>query len=1012
MTDIAIIGMAGRFPGAGNVASFWNNLCSGIESVREVSETELLHSGVDASIWGRDNYIRKAAFPEDVELFDPHFFGFTPAEAAIIDPQHRLLLECAYEALEDAGQDPDRYAGSIAVFVGCALNTYLLTHLLSSPDLLQRLDLVQLNLSSSPDFLATRISYKLGLRGISHSVQCACSTSLVAVHLACQSLLSGESDMALAGGAALNFQLRYGYKFVPGGMFSARGQCRAFDNDADGTVFGNGAGIVVLKRLRDALQDHDQIYAVLKGSAVNNDGADKVGYTAPSVVGQARVITEALANAAVPPASIRYIEAHGTGTPLGDPIETEALARVYGTPDDSECLIGSVKTNIGHLDCAAGISGLIKAIHVVKHGLVPPSLHFVRLNSQIALKSTRLHINATLTPWPQDGGPRRAAVSAFGVGGTNAHVILESAPASAHSGPAAPAYLLIHSAATERALNSSVSQIADHLQAQPSADLGDIAFTLATGRRQLSWRQYQLWPSAAEQSGSSDGLGLACPPMQAAAVPPPLTFMFPGQGSQRPHMGRELYSLEPVFRQELNRCLDVLSQYMGRSPESLLLMLQDQSEEAGLLEQTEYCQPLLFAFEYALAKAWISWGVEPSLLIGHSLGEYVAACLADSIALEDALKLTVIRGRLMQNTAPGAMLSLPLGESEARFFVDEEIALAAVNGPAQCVLSGSTQAMDRMHRRLEAEGIYARPLPVQRAFHSSVMDPILPEFLSHLQQIALSPPRVPWQSNLTGNAISGEDAVDPQYWCRQLRSTVRFLDNVTAARSIDGAILLEVGPQNTLQKMANKLPASHRSAALSSLSGPRGEYASLLVAAGEMWSRGTPVDWAAFYNPKGHHRQSLPTYPFERQRCWIPRSASGSVGTPDRQQEAGTPPSEPSLAVGTTIAHRRPQMSRPYVAPSTPTEKRLVLLLEPMIGVSPLGVRDNFFELGADSLQAVTVVHQINESFGCDLVPLNIFEALDIASLAKVIEAALEEPIYLEPLAAESEAEHLSVLPD
>ena len=1009
MADIAIVGMAARLPGAPNIAAFWSNLCAGIDSVRDISEEELQLSGIHPSIWNRENYVRKAAFPGNVEFFDAHFFGFAPGEAAIIDPQHRLLLECAHEALEDAGQDPNRFPGSIAVFAGCALNTYLLTHLMGFPDLLHKIDMVQLNLASSPDFLATRISYKLGLKGVSHTVQCACSTSLVAIHLACQSLLTGESDMALAGGAALNFHLRHGYSQVTGGMFSARGTCRAFDNEADGTVFGNGAGMVVLKRYEDASRDRDQIYAIVKGSAVNNDGASKVGYTAPSVEGQSLVIAEAISNAGISPADIGYVETHGTGTPLGDPIEIEALARAYpiGTGNGHCCLIGSVKTNIGHLDCAAGVTGFIKTAQILKHGRIPPSLHFETPNPHIPFDGTPFQVNTELRDW-LDLRPRRlASVSAFGVGGTNAHVVLEAASPSGSDRPFEASHLLLHSALTEPALDGMVAQMNAHLVGLGPGAIGDAAFTLATGRRQFPWRHAQV--ITATPGSGFEIVATHRSSGNAPAAPPPLIFMFPGQGSQNLTMGQELYKTEPVFRETFETCLDLLSPHMDRDPRTLTHMSAPVADRERLLQSTEYAQPLLFAFEYALARLWISWGVKPELMIGHSLGEYVAACIGGTLGLEDALKLISLRGQLMQTTEPGAMLSVPFGAAEAASFTGEAISLAAVNSPSQCVFSGSESAIESLHQRLEADGIHARRLAVSRAFHSSLMDPILERFHECLKTISLNPPQMPWMSNLTGAPITAAQAVDPAYWVDHLRSTVRFYDNMRDAQAGPYAIFLEVGPQRVLQQLASRLPLSTKNhIAISSISSEMTEYVSLLSTLGALWIRGVPVDWSSVYEKKDRCRASLPTYPFERQRCWVERPGSGAIADSDTQAPHSETPRIPVSRGPIPITlHNRPRLSTPYVAPSTPTQIRLVSVLEPVFGIAPIGIRDNFFSLGADSLMSVAVVSQLKEHYGVQLTAVHLYEALDIASLAAIIDEMVAESLQLSTV-----SDALPVLPN
>jgi phthiocerol/phenolphthiocerol synthesis type-I polyketide synthase E len=992
MAEIAIVGMAGRFPGAKDVDEFWRNLCAGVESVRDVSDEELKQAGPLSHASKHKHYVRKTAFPDNVENFDSQFFGMTPSEAAITDPQHRLLLECAHEALEDAGYDADRYAGMISVFAGGALNTYLLTRMLQAPEAIEGIDLVQLNLASSHDFLTTRVSYKLGLRGISHTVQCACATSLAAVHLACQNLLAKESDMALAGGVALNFRLRYGYPFSAGGIFSAQGQCRAFDSHADGTVFGNGAGVVVLKRYDDALRDHDHVHAIIRGSAANNDGCAKAGYAAPSLDGQALVMAEALANAGVSPEDVGYVETHGTGTPIGDPIETQALTRAYQRTSGRKniCAIGSVKPNIGHLDCAAGVASLIKVVKILEHGIIPPSLNFRTPNPLMTLEDTSFQVNTKLRAWSQNNVPRRAGVSAFGVGGTNVHAVLEEAVQLERQEAAEPYHLMVYSALTEPALEDVTARVHARIHADPQIDRGDAAFTLAVGRKQLPYRRFQIIQNQAERAPHA-----AVTSRVFKAVPsphPPVVFMFAGQGAHVFGVGRELYDRESAFRKALDSCFTYLADHMDRDPCDLLFSSPDPQRAFNELHQhTGYVQPLLFSLEYALSQLWESWGIQPSLMVGHSLGEYVAACVGGTMSLDHALKLIVRRGQLMQSTQEGAMLSVPLSFAEAAALTTENVALAAVNSADQSVLSGAVMAIEYLQAKLEADGVQPTRLPVQRAFHSPLMNPIVEQFRECVNAIPLQAPRIPWTSNVSGTRIKTEQAVDPEYWVQHLRNTVLFHENLKEAHLLPNAILLEVGTGQVLRRLANRLPLATRDQiALSSLSGCGDGYASLLSAAGTLWARGVPVDWQAFYKEKNRSRISLPTYPFERQRCWIgnaesyaPAQAGNSI---PNHVEQTAPMTRTSLAA-------RPHLANDYVAPSTATELALVSILEPLFGFSPLGIRDNFFSLGADSLLSLTVTAQLKEHFGLQLTAVHLYEALDTASLAEIIdEMARESP--------------------
>ncbi len=874
MEGIAIIGISGRLPGANNIEEFWHNLQAGIESISQLTDEELLSAGVAPSCLDDNNYVKASGVLEDIDLFDAAFFDFNPKEAEITDPQHRLFLECAWEALESAGYDSNRCESRIGVYAGASLNNYLCFDLNS--DQVGSAQSYQKLIGNDKDFLSTRVSYKLNLTGPSLTVQTACSTSLVAISLACQSLINYQCDMALAGGVSIRVPHKTGYLYQPGGTLSPDGHCRAFDAQAQGITIGNGVGVVLLKRLEDAIADGDHIYAVIKGWAINNDGSLKVGYTAPSVDGQAEAIAEAIMLAGVEPETISYVEAHGTGTTLGDPIEIAALTKVFRSSTEKKgfCAIGSVKTNIGHLDAAAGVTGLIKTALSLKHQQIPPSLNFEQPNPQIDFDNSPFYVNTKLTQWQQDLSPRRAGVSSLGMGGTNAHVILEEAPTLASSSPSRPWQLLVISAKTESALETATDNLAQHLMQHPDLNLADVAYTLQVGRKEFNHRRILVCQdiqdavNALENRDSQRVFTHYQEPCER-----PITFMFPGQGSQYVNMGKELYQTEPIFREYVDRCCLILRPLLDLDLRSVIYPQESDTETAQeKLKQTSLAQPALFVIEYALAQLWMSWGISPSAMIGHSIGEYVAACLAGVMSLEDALTLVAMRGRLMQQLPSGSMLSIPLSEAEVKPLLNENLSLAASNAPSSCVVSGTHVAIDELSERLIAQGLEYRRLHTSHAFHSQMMEPILQAFLAEVKKITLNPPQIPFISNLTGTWISAQEATNPNYWASHLRQTVRFADGISVLVQEPNRILLEVGAGRTLCTFVKQQAGGTQQAILSSLRHPKEEQADvafLLNTLGRLWFFGVSVDWSSFYASERRHRIPLPTYPFERQRYWI-----------------------------------------------------------------------------------------------------------------------------------------------
>jgi non-ribosomal peptide synthase protein (TIGR01720 family) len=881
-SEIAVIGMSCRFPQAANTEEFWVNLRDGVESISFFSEAELLAAGVEPSHFRKANYVGACAQIEGFDMFDASFFGFTPREAESTDPQHRLFLEHAWEALENAGYSSDVYQGRIGVYAGVGVNLYLLQNLLPNRPLMEALGSLQTVIQNDKDFLATRASYKLNLRGPSVVVQTACSTSLVAIHLACQSLLGGESDIMLAGGVSVRFLRKSGYFFQEGGIASPDGHCRAFDARAAGTVGGDGVGIVVLKRLTDALADKDTILAVIKGSAINNDGAAKIGYTAPGAEGQAQVIAEALAISGVDPETISYVEAHGTGTPLGDPIELAALNSAFGTGARAKksCAIGSVKTNIGHLDAASGVAGLIKTVLALGHRQLPPSLNYQTPNPEIDFDGGPFYVNSQLAEWTTTTTPRRAGVSSFGIGGTNAHVVVEEAPpASVQVSVSTRSHqLLTLSAKTDSALSAMTQNLAEHLKLHPQARLVDVAYTLQVGRKALGFRRaFCCRDSASAISAleAKEGQRISAPAMNES----PVAFMFSGQGAQHVGMARELYETEETFREQVNSCATQLEAHLGFDlREALYPEVAGAAEAAAQLRQTFVAQPALFVIEYALARLWMSWGVWPRAFIGHSIGEYVAACLAGVMTLEEALPLVAARGRLMQELPAGAMLAVPLTEAELMPLLNQALSLAAVNAPSRCVVAGPIKAVESLQSQLAERGVECRPLDTSHAFHSTMMEPIIERFIECLRKTNLRPPQIPYLSNVTGKWITAAEATNTLYWATHLRQTVRFADGISELLQTPDQILLEVGPGQTLSGLVRQQKDDVRDRLVLASFPARREVgsavATTLSTLGRLWAAGVPIDWPAFQQGEQSSRIALPTYPFERKRYWVEAPAA------------------------------------------------------------------------------------------------------------------------------------------
>lgn len=927
--DIAIVAMAGRFPGANDVEQFWQNLRAGVESIASFTDEELQASGVAQELLHAPNYVRARPILDDVGHFDAAFFGYSPREAELLDPQHRLFLECCWEVLERAGYDPHCYEGLIGVFGGANISTYLHT-LLQSPEVVKELQGVvngyQISVSVDKDSLTTAVSYKLNLRGPSLAVQTFCSTSLVAVHLACQSLRHGECDMVLAGGVSVHVPVKEGHLYEEGGQESPDGHCRTFDARAGGSMFGDGVGVVMLKRLHEALEDGDQVLAVIRGTAINNDGAMKVSYAAPSVVGQAEVVLAALEDAGVSAESISYVEAHGTATKLGDPIEVAALTKAYRnhTKDIGYCAIGSVKTNVGHLDRAAGVSGLIKTVLALQAEELPASLHYEQPNPEIAFAQSPFVVNATLRSWPRQAGQtRRAGVNSLGMGGTNAHVILEEAPEREPSGPARPWQLLALSAKTASALEQATQRLANHLRNHEEQPLANIAYTLQVGRQRFEHRRVLVCRSHAE---ALQLLEQRTPGQvwshQESRIHRPSAFLFPGLGELYPGIAKELYAQERIFQETIDHCCSILEPYLGLDLRQLLCAserptseqspkrlsrpltldtyeLSDRAQDGGdavALRQTLLAQPAALVLEYALAQLLMQWGLQPQALCGYSIGEYVAACLAGVFSLDEALLVVARRAQLIQEQPTGVMLAVAISEELASAYLNQEVSLAAVNTPGICILAGSQDALALVIQDLEQRDLTWRWVEATHAFHSQQMLPLGPALLDVLQTIKLKPPHTPYLSNVTGTWITAEQATDPNYWVQHLCQTVRFSEGIAHLLQDGEYAFFEVGVGHVLSSYIKQHPLCNQTRAalifptLPAIYEPQSEAAFLLTTLGKAWLAGVTIDWQGYAASEHRQRVLLPTYPFERQRYWIDGQFNKQQRLPPVSTETSTDP--------------------------------------------------------------------------------------------------------------------------
>ncbi|WP_232065039.1 type I polyketide synthase [Mycobacterium cookii] len=976
--------MAARLPGANTLSAFWDNLVRGEESIVTLSEDDLLAEGIPEKALANSAYVRRAALMDGIEEFDADFFGFTPQVARSTDPQHRLFLQTAFHAIEDAGYDPAEIEGTVGVYATSTTSGYLLHNIMSNydPNVVMgqgiTFDMVNLSMQNDKDYLATKVAYALNLRGPALSVQTACSSALVAVHLACQSILNGECEVALAGGASLRIPHHVGYWYAPGSMVSPTGHCRPFDARSDGTIFGSGVGVVVLKALQDAVDDGDRIHAVIRGSALNNDGSTKMTYAAPTAAGQADVIAEAHAIAEVDASEISYIETHGTGTPLGDPVEIEGLRQAFEVseePRQGPCYVGSVKSNIGHLESAAGIASLIKAILCLKHRAIPATLHYTSPNPELHLDRGPFKVRSEYGPWEWDG-VLRAGVSSFGVGGTNAHVVLEEAPPVPVSTPKPGPQVLLMSARSPEALQQSRTALAAAISGSDALSLTDVAYTLGRRRkekiRMAAVVNDEQHARTVLETAENDNVFIG-EFAENKDNSDQVVFLFPGQGAQHIGMARGLYDGEPVFAEHFDQCAAGFNAELGVD-----LRAEIFEGTARNLERTDRTQPALFTVEYALAKLIESYGVRPAAMVGHSIGEYVAGTIAGVFDIETAIKVVSMRARLMHAAPRGVMVAVALGPDALAEHLTGDVDIAAINEPGGCVVAGSEESIKAFSDRLKQNGVVARRVRTSHAFHSRLMDSMIPEFTGFLSRQTLREPQIPLLSNVTGTWLAASEATNPSTWARQVRSTVRFSDEIDVLLGDPRRVLVEVGPGGTLTASATRHPKwsteHHAVRLMRHHAQNRDDRDAFLLALGQLWAAGVDVDWAPLRGGQSGRLLTLPGYPFERQRHWIEHRQTTWTG--DAAATNGA-------AAASTGGAEAAQAS---ASGKSAMEATLQRIWGQCLGLPNVERNANFFELGGDSLVAISVAMNASNE-GLDLTPQDLYENQTVAALAKALTA-------------------------
>ncbi|WP_125720587.1 type I polyketide synthase [Pseudoalteromonas rubra] len=1044
--SIAIIGMSGRFPGAGDdLDAFWQNLANGVESVRRFSKEELLEMGIDEHLIDNPRFVAADAILDDVDRFDAPFFDFSPREAQLLDPQHRLFLESSWHALEHAGYVPNKVPGRVGVYAGSALSAYMFRNLKSNPGFIESVGTFKTMLANDKDFLATRVSYKFGFKGASLNVNTLCSSSAAAIAMACDSLVNYQNDVALAGGVSLQLTRNEAYFYQEGNIGAADGHCRAFDEKASGTVSGSGLGVVILKRLEDALADDDNILAVIRGWAINNDGADKSSYTAPSVDGQAEVITEALEMADIDAGDVSYVEAHGTGTQLGDPIEIAGLTQAYRrfTDKNQYCAIGSVKTNIGHLVTAGGVASLIKTVLAMQNKTIPQSLNFDKPNPKIDFAHSPFTVASRTQPWlVEEQKPRIAGLSSFGIGGTNVHLVIEEAPQRAEQAPAPEAesgpYILPVSAKSPWSLEQNAQRLAQQLKVQPH-NLQAVAHTLQTARASFDYRHVVVAQSTedaiAKLSGEAlDEVFFA----QAKNNSLDNVFMFSGQGSQYSGALQGLYGRMQAYTEAVDACLAV----PGLPQQVRGLLFGESGIDPVLANETRYAQPLLFIYEYAMSKQLMALGCKPAALIGHSLGEFVAACIAEVMSLEDALQLVIARGDIMHQAAPGAMLSVAMSEQALKARLSPALSIAAVNGPNLCVVSGPEEEVELLEAQLQAEQVQSTRLQTEKAFHSVMMEPLLAQFQARCEAITYQPPIYPLISNVSGELLS---EIDAHYWVRHLREPVQFAAGMDTVAQEFRPLLIEVGPGEALAKMArmNMAPGTSCIACYPVARRAEHGWAQFNQAVARLWLAGVEPRWSCLYTNQPH-RVTLPGYAFERHSYWVDERPGGlAAAQPDvivppqsalneqtlpgplaamtlkidlqdgadndaildilqtaQAQISALHQNNSDAEIGLTCVSTEPdQLPQPslgdnprqfvnasFVPATEPLHLSLVKSWQKALGIREIGIHDDFFELGGHSLIAAALANDLINEFGVEIPLVELLEHPTVAKLAELIE--------------------------
>lgn len=982
---IAIVGMAGRFPKSDDIYEFWENIVNGKECITFFTDEELRKEGIEEVFLRDKNYIKAKGLISNLDLFDADFFGINPKEAEVMDPQHRMLLECAWEALEHAGYDAERYEGLIGVFAGQSMSSYLLYNLYPHIKRALAASNLQGGIGNDKDSLPTTISYRLNLKGPSINVQSSSSTSLTAVAVACQSLLTYQCDMALAGAISAGPPVNAGYMYDIGGIMSADGHCRPFDAKSSGFVPGNGYGIAVLKRFEDAIRDNDNIWAVISGYGINNDGSEKVSYTAPSVDAQSAAVVNAQIVAGVSPEDIGYVEAHGTGTNIGDPIEVNALTQAfrYQTDKKNYCALGSVKGNIGHLDSAAGIAGLIKVAMALRHKILPPSINYDTPNPEIDFLNSPFYVNTSAKEWESCITPRTAGVTSLGMGGTNVHIVMQENEHYCYSGNSREWSIIPVSAKTPYSLKQNISQLMKYLQkSELKENISDIAFTLSVGRKQFGYRVAVVCKNHGEclekleRQNNTAGEIVQCKSDNREVV-----FMFPGQGVQYMNMAYGLYVKEHVFKAAFDQCCEIVESCIGVNMSNLLY--KDAGKKSReLITKTAVTQPLVFSIEYSMAKLLTSLHIKPVTMIGHSLGEYVAAVIADVFTLEDALRLVCKRAELMSKMPEGGMLAVHISEEEASNYITDALSIAAVNTPGLTVISGSLEDIGQLEDMFTKKNTFYSRLKVSHGFHSKHMETAAAEFRQYLYNIKLHKPVIPFISCVSGTWITDQEAMDYNYWANHMLQTVRFKDGLETIMQNKTQILLEVGPGNTLSNLAQQSKSYTRDrVVLHTIRAPKETGADEKVLAdllAELWSQGVQIDWNIYYQNEKRKRVPLPTYSFERKSYWIDSEIRASDHVDQEVQ---------NKIKDTQIKryHKRPDLDVEYMAPISDTQRMIVDQLQELLGIEPIGIQDNFFDLGGNSLIALQILTRIGEIYNVRLSMDAIFRNPTVEGLEKLI---------------------------